>query len=906
MGQKHRTISLLSLSLIGLILLTALAYSQAKYGVIEGRILDTEGALLPGVEVKISSPDLIGGSQSRVTEDSGKFRFPALSPGIYVLEASLQGFVPAKKENIRLFVGQTLTVDLVLKIGTLEEEVTVVGVSPLVDVKDSQVNATNLDERTIKDIAAAGRGRNSTQDLLNLAPAIQDASAAGSAQRVSVQWQIDGTNVSYIGSGADWTYPDINMVEEAQVAGFGANAEYGGFTGAVFNTVLKSGGNNFEGLAEIVYSGLGWRGENIDTSDPKFSLYEAPPRQLSFHAHLGIGGPIIKDKLWYYVAGGQRRDDSEIQGFEERESTQMPNGALKLTYQLDEKNRFHALAWFEDFLVYNRSLSVNRPVEATYFDVGPDLTLSLSNLHTFSDTTYSELRLGYFWCLYDQRPNEGRDVSQHFDAQTGNYSGNYGWWGESDTSHISVNASLSHHADNFIKGAHDFKFGIEYLSGDDNYSGGYPGGFNYADNVYSYYDGQLHNYAYSYSYGVKSNAWKVSAFAQDSWNISEHLTINPGIRYSHYRGTLPMVGTSPVFTPQDSFEPRIGLTWDILGDHSTAFKIHYGRYYDSLKCAYFQGADQGISDYVMYEVMPDGSKVEIYRSVFSNPTLVNPDIKMPRMDQFTVGLERTLMNDLAAGVSFIYREYSDFIAKINSAATWSTGLFTFLDENGAVQTIDVYNQTSPGEDDRFIITNPEAGMSGSVIQTPKNKYTGFSFYLNKRFSSGWMLHAHYSYGQAMGNHANTYTGGSSGGNTYLNPNRQIDAYGHLPSDPTHVIKVYGTFLLPWGFSLSPQFMYETGYNWTRYITAAASGRPDVFLEPRGSHRVPAIIDLGVRLEKNFNLSQRYRVGLIVDIFNALNRGIELQVDSRVDSENFGKATWVVDPRSFRLSLRFFF
>ena len=906
MTKERSRISALCLALAALILFPVLTHAQAKYGAIEGRVSDTEGVPLPGVQVKASSPDLIGGSQSRVTEDSGKFRFPALLPGTYVLEASLPGFVPAKKEGIRLFVGQTLTVDFVLKVGTLEEEVTVVGASPLVDVKDSQVMATNLDQQMLKDIGTFQKYRLATQELLNLAPGVQDASVAGAPQRVSVQWQIDGNNVSYIGSGADWTYPDINMVEEAQVAGFGANAEYGGFTGAVFNTTLKSGGNTFEGLAEVVYSGLGWRNQNIDTSDPKFSLYETPPRQLTFHAHLGIGGPIIKDKLWYYVAGGQRQDDEEVQGFAERSSEQIPNGVFKLTFQPDQRNRFHALVWSEDFLVYNRGLSVNRPIEATYFDVGPDLTLSLSQLHTFSDNTYSEVKFAYFWCFYDQRPNQGRDVPQHFDALTGNYTGNYGWWGESDTWHVSINASLSHHADNFLQGAHDFKVGIEYLTGRDTYSGGYPSGFNYTDNAYSYYDGQLHNYAYSYDYGADAKVWKISAFAQDAWKIGDNLTINPGLRYSHYRGTLPTVGSSPIFKPQDSWEPRIGLTWDILGDHSTAFKIHYGRYYDSLKCAYFQGADQGIGDWIMYEVLPSGEKLEIYRSVFSNPTLVDPGIRMPKMDQFTIGLERTLMTDLAAGVSFIYRDYSDFIAKVNSAATWETGPFSFVDETGTVRTITVYNQTSSGDDDRFIITNPVAGMSQAVIQTPRNKYTGFSVYLNKRFSGGWMLHAHYAYGQAKGNHDNDYVGGASGGNRYVNPNRQINAEGHLPNDPTHTFKVYGTFLLPWGFSLSPQFVYSTGYNWTRFITAAASGRPDVFLDPRGSKRVPPVIDLGLRLEKTFTFSDRYRVGLIADVFNVLNRGVELAVDSRVDSENFGKATWVTDPRAFRLSLRFNF
>ncbi|MCK4786769.1 MAG: TonB-dependent receptor, partial [Desulfobacteraceae bacterium] len=358
------------MSFLMLAFLSAFLYSQAKYSTIEGKVIDTESVPLPGVEVKLSSPDLIGGTQSKITDAMGKFRFPALPPGRYTLETYLGGFVPAKRENIRLFVGQTITVDLTLQIGTLEEEVTVIGIAPLVDVKDSQVNVTNLDEQLIKDIAAATKGRSATSGLLNLAPNTESSSAAGSPARVSVQWQIDGNVVSYIGSGADWTYPDINMVEEAQVVGFGSNAEYGGFTGAVFNTVLKSGGNTFGGLAEIVYSGLGWRNENIDVSEPKFSLYEDPPRELSFQAHVGVGGPIIKDKLWFYFGGGQRQDDYEISGFEERESYQLPNAALKLTFQLDEKNRFHALAWFEDFLVYNRGLSVYRPPETTFFDYG--------------------------------------------------------------------------------------------------------------------------------------------------------------------------------------------------------------------------------------------------------------------------------------------------------------------------------------------------------------------------------------------------------------------------------------------------------------------------------------------------------------------------------------------------------
>ncbi len=135
-----------------------------------------------------------------------------------------------------------------LKIGKLEEEVVVKAVSPVVDVKDSQVNATNLDKQMLQTVGSEQRWKNSTS-LINLAPGIKDDSAMGAASRVSNQWQLDGQSLlTYVGSGADWQYPDIDIIEEAQVSGSGTNAEYGNFTGAVLNLVTKSGGNSFEGL----------------------------------------------------------------------------------------------------------------------------------------------------------------------------------------------------------------------------------------------------------------------------------------------------------------------------------------------------------------------------------------------------------------------------------------------------------------------------------------------------------------------------------------------------------------------------------------------------------------------------------------------------------------------------------
>jgi hypothetical protein len=883
------------------VLLGGLSFAQSgSTGALEGKILDEQGSPLPGVALKLTSPDLIGGAQIKMTDGAGHFRFVAIPRGTYTLEASLAGFNPVKKDGIRVFVGQTITLDLTLTIGKLEQEVIVKADAPLIDVKDSQTNVTNLDRQMLETVGEQQRSKTSTF-LIELAPGVADESALGAASRTSNQWQVDGQNLlTYIGSGADWSYPDMSIVEEAQISGSGASAEYGNFTGAVLNLVTKSGGNRFEGMASTSYSPLNWNQKNFDPNNPKFSLYEAPPRVLFFDANAGIGGPIVRDRLWFYASAGFIQQDGEIKGFKQRESQKIPKLFGKLTWQPDAANRISFTAVWEKFQIFNRGLSAFRPLIATYTDIGPDLVLSASLLHTFSQNTFAEVKVGRFWALYDQRPNAGKNVSQHLDYVTGLYSGNYGFWGESDTTHYTGSVSLSHHAEDFIKGSHDFKVGVEFLAGNDNYSGGYPGGFSYTDNYYGY------TLAYSYDYVHKSKAWKASFFAQDSWKISDRLTLNPGIRFGVYRGSLPNLGEQSVFKPKNPLEPRIGLTWDIFGDHKTALKLHYGRFVDSLKTGYFVGADTGTSDWVMYLVQPDRSKVEISRYSFSDPATVDPNVRMPYSDQFTLGLEHMLTQDLSVSVTLTRRVFKEFIGVVNTGARWIPFTYTYVDEHGASQNIQLYQQ-DPTSTDSFLITNPKAGSYPSAITTPKNTYDGIILSVSKRFSNKWMFDLSYCYSQAKGNYSNDYSGGTGRLNDHLNPNYQINAYGHLTIDATHNFKLYSSFILPFDISFSPIVRYMTGDDWTRVISVPLlSGAPTVRIEPRGSQRLPARINFDLRIEKTFQLAEKMKVGFYFDCFNVANRGKEIYVDSKVTSVNFGKALYVNEPRYFRVGFRFFF
>ncbi len=911
-GRRIRTGAALAALLL---LAPGLALSQSgTTGAIAGKVVDEQGTPLPGAQVKLSSPDQIGGDQFKVANAEGKFRFSALLRGTYAIEASLPGFVTGRRGDLKIFVGETLTVDLVLAIGKLAQEVTVTGVAPAIDIKDTQMLSTNLDLQTIQNVGQQMRWKSST-DLINLAPGIIDGSAMGAAAAVSNQWQIDGQSLlTYVGSGEDWQYPDMDIIEEAKVSGSGANAEYGNFTGAMLNLVTKSGGNVFEGLVAFSYSPFGWNQKNFDPADPLFSMYQAPPRKQYTDFHAGLGGAVVKDRLWFYASGGTIRQQTEIvssQGGSAlgQEDSRIPKGFGKLTYEIGKGTRVSAFAEYEYWDMRNFGMAVNRPADAASKQQGPAVATGLNFLHTFSENTFAEVKLGYFRGFWEQIPNHGRNVPQRYDWLTGMYSGNSGSWSENLSAQLNAAATVTHHAEDFLKGGHDFKFGVEFMRGVDNMTQDYTGGFTYTDNYpYSYYYGDYRTVTLAYSYGfdLKSNGWRASAFAQDSWTIGDRLTVNGGLRWSTQRGYLPNLQSAAFFKPRNYLEPRIGLTFDVFGDHTTAVKAHYGRFHEAFKTWYFNGVDPGYRDWVGYEVLADGSKVEMWRVPYSLSADMDPKVGIPYSDQFTVGLERTIMKDASLALTFISRTYADFTGRVNMSAVWEPGPYTYVDENGVTQTISVYRQVSTPEEDRFVITNPRSGLSPSLLITPRNRYTSFSIAFNKRFSAGWMLHVDYTYSRAKGNMYNSGTA-SWGGNYFENPNRQINAYGNLIYDSPHSLNVYGTVLLPLGVALSPRFAVHSGGNWTPYVLVnEVAGSPWVFLTDRGSRRVPAYVSLDFRLEKMVPFSARTRLGLILDLFNALNRGVPTSVYGQVNGPNYAKASGVSDPLFLRVGARLYF
>jgi hypothetical protein len=884
---------------LALVFLSSMSYSQSREtGALEGKVIDSEGNPLPGAEVKISSPNMIGGARSRVTEADGKYRFVGLQPGTYTIEASIAGFASERKEGIRVFVAMTVTVDFVLKIKTLEEEVTVTATHPLIDVKDSQMATRVFDDKAIKDIAFSREYY--LWSIIDLAPATtpiyHGSTAYGGVGRTDNAYLVDGVEVSEPTRGRTWSIWDSNAFEEAKVQGLGASAEYDGYMGVALTTVTKSGGNTFDGMGLLYYSDYHWLKNNVDLTEPKYKLFKAPLGQRWYDIRFNMGGPIITDKLWlfgsvvYYNIGSSLWDSlaNKIQKWHQDQ----PSYQLKLTFQATPSTRIVTLYHFDDYRYDNTGASIFRPREAQGFEYCHTYVFNISGFHSFSDKTFMEVKFGLTDDGNAYGGYQGKDVAGHFNAYTRMYSVNSNYYDTYPDLRDVVNLSISHHADDFIKGSHDFKFGAEWERVETKENWGYNGGFFYVDQVYSFADQKFHNFAYQYSWSNEPIGNRVSFFAQDSWKVAKNLTINPGIRYNVFRAT-PREG---VPFNMSGFAPRIGFSWDIFGKHTTAVKAQYGRYFDKFSTSKFSAASANINDKVMYEVMPNGSKVEVLRTKLSNPAKIDSKIGFPCVDQFTIGIQRELMRDTSAGISFVWRNWKNFLYRINSGAKYQLVQFNYKDEKGIPGTAVAYNKTSPSSADTFLITNPKAGIYDSIIADPQRKWWGIIFEFEKRFSNRWMINASYTFSKLKATSTNA------------DPNRQLnEVWNGKPVDyPFHNVKIYGSVVLPFEITISPTFVYMTGGRWTRNVTAPVRGNPTINIEKPNLEKYSDVINFDLRAEKTFKFTGDFRVGFIVDLYNALNLAQDTGVVSQVTSPNYGLVNNFNLGRQLRVGIRFYF
>src|SRR5688572_12266497 len=255
--KKIRLLRIVLSAVALLLLVMATATAQTLTGTIQGRVTDAQGGALPGVVVTLVSAR---GESTQTTDAQGDFRFLGLEPGIYEVRTSLQGFKPRNQSNLQITIGQTIDLKLGLEVGGVTEAVTVVGSTARVDTTTTATD-TSLSQSLLFNMPISRA--NPAVSMLNYAPGINSSSAFGGAAGTANALLVDGVDVRDPEGGTPWVFFNYNIIDQVQIGSLGQTAEMGGFSGAVINTVTKSGGNRFTGLFEHRYTHKRFRGDNV-------------------------------------------------------------------------------------------------------------------------------------------------------------------------------------------------------------------------------------------------------------------------------------------------------------------------------------------------------------------------------------------------------------------------------------------------------------------------------------------------------------------------------------------------------------------------------------------------------------------------------------------------------------------
>ena len=285
---------------------------SAAQGTLTGTVRDASGAVLPGVTVEASSPALIEKVRSAVTDSAGQYRIPGLNPGTYSLTFRLQGFTTVRQDGLELTGTATLTIPADLRVGTLAETITVSGETPVIDVQTAQretvlsadVIAAMPGLRTVGTLLNAVPGLVVNEGALALSPTMTFFAARGGPINEG-RMAINGMTIAapFNGGGVSTYILDSINAEEISVAVAGGLGE-SDIGGPVMNLVPRSGGNSFRGQAFVNNAGDWSRGDNLNAAltapPPGPNLKETPGIINAYDASGSYGGPLIRDRLWFF------------------------------------------------------------------------------------------------------------------------------------------------------------------------------------------------------------------------------------------------------------------------------------------------------------------------------------------------------------------------------------------------------------------------------------------------------------------------------------------------------------------------------------------------------------------------------------------------------------------------------
>ena len=901
-----------------IVFICASAWGQSiERGSITGTITDPNGDRMPGVNVMLTSGEL-GATSETMTDANGRYRFVALLPSTYTVAASIEGFSTAQQEDIELTVGKTLSVDLTMQLGSVEDIIIVEG-SPLIDVRSSTLQTTELNNEILMDVPSD----RSIRRIVQLAPGVHSENAEGrqpsafGSPGMGVQFSVDGVIINSPEAGESEVALGFFSVEDVTVLGAGASAEYGGYSGVIVNVTTKQGSNDLNGMVDLQLADNDWQSQN--TNDP--DLQRSGSDRTDTEVHFDIGGPVQRDKAWFFTSVKYREEDSKASGDHVNDPTyEAPRYVGKINWTPTQEKIFSGMLEYSTRDQFYQGADEGDLVApgATFSNVGTQYLFNFNYTDMLSQDTLLDLKFGGYHQRQTETP-DGGDTPARYDGFEDRLSEN--WWGpfNANRERYQLLASVSHFTDDFIRGEHDFKFGVELQNTLVNTLNGLSGGKYYYD-----FAGENYILYESTGYNTFADTDKIVGYVQDSWGINDRVRLNLGLRANYWRGSLESdvngvrFDQGTVFTPDLALAPRIGLNINLGDDNDSVLKAHWGRYYHQVISLFYSRLAPE-SDWTGYIWNADD---EVWEHDFTEARgpgqwTIDDGLDVPYMDALDVGWEKVLTRTVSLDITATYRTNHDFLDGVNLTGEFEPTRYT--DPNSG-RSYNVFNQTNEGEN-RFYFTNvnycQDYGQAYKELTCFKSsrKYAGITASLARRWRNNWQMQASWTYGEARGNNNNAWyefqegRGSSLGSSTFFkDPNIQINAYGNLTIDPTHLIKVLGNAKLPGGVVVGGYLRFFSGNTYNQQIRVDdVDQRSEIYGYPNGSFRLDDGLTLDLRVEKDFNIGGGRLLGVGIDVFNAGNADTAIEAEQTLDSDRpFGAPVRLIRGRVWRIGARFHF
>jgi hypothetical protein len=886
--SMHRRIRLFVV-LLALLVAAVPAVMAGVTGTLRGQAKDSEGVALAGVTVSVESPTQLGGVSSTTTDSAGRYEFVALSPGAFKVTFALDGYGTLEQEAVRVRLDGSTVLDATLAPTSVAESIVVVSEAELVDSERVGLAQTYPQEYLKK--AIIGSGGRSYQAVLGQTAGVVgtgNPNVLGSTGAENAYY-IDGVNTTDPVTATFGTNFNFDAIDEISFQTAGFEAQYGNATGGLVNLVTKSGGNELSGTFDVRYrtNDFAEEGEFFDPDQTKVKFLVPG---------VTLGGPIQKDRLWFFTAFQFTDSQREPEGAASTRKFEGNYYLGKLSWQINPSWDLTGKYSSDPTDIAHNNASRDRLPEADAFQeqggdiFQGDLTAILtSNLLWTARVGVTRQELNVF-------PQSGHlDVAGHTDVN-----------GVLPASVNYINAQFSNRDRDelatdldWFAGEHAVKVGVAFADlafGSRNIT---PSDFRYEDDgtdpFILWYEPSLGE--------VENEGSQTTLYAQDNWRWNR-FNLSVGVRHDQVAFDNDI---GEEVADMGKLQPRVGFTWDLFGDGDTVLRASWGQFmhpsaltlpnfarqntlpvFAYLSCSAFGFTATSCPARFSGTLTAGGLTVNRW---IRDPQGTDPAGFLLSANNIFSSAPSTIQDDLDP----MYAETAVIAVEHRLAARTSIEL-SYVDK----ETKDLFEDTcdgnlpTPNEDAScdFYTMDNLAGLT--------RDYQGLILRVESRPIDRLHVLASWTHAKSRGSIEDTQNAGTD---FDVFPVHFVNRYGYLSDDRRNRVKVNGYVELPAEFTLGFSAFWSSAFAYSK--TESASPYGTEFLEPRGAFRGNSNYQLDIEARKSFTFG-RFDTQLIATVLNLLDSERTTGVCGNAPgcgSVDFGGATSHQQPRSYELGVR---